>query len=300
MSTDSYAELAARFDALTEARAEHQRLTSPRGGLAPQLREAHEEVDRLRAAWDKEARDVRRLEGASPTRAWAAMRGGLQDRLGRERAEEEAAAYGLRRAEEHLAQLEREDASLVASLRRLGDVEEGYEVVLAQVRRRAEEPDAGVLRDRADEAGRQLENIRWRRELDEALEAGHAAHHALEAAWEQLGKAQNWSTYDTFFDGGMLASMMKHDRLDTATELLDRAAEAMQRLSRELADVDLPGLGAPIVDQLSRGLDIWFDNFFTDVMVGQRIKVAREDVGRALAKVEETIATLEGLRAKLG
>ena len=297
----TYTDIADRFDSMTAARAELQRLTARRHNLAPQLREARGEVERLRAAWQKEAKDVTRLEGrTSPTRVWAAVRGGLDEQLTRERAEEEAAAFQLQRAEEQLARLGQEDEALRTSLEALGDVDAGYEEVLAEVRRLADEPDASLLRDRAVEAGRQLEDLRWRRELDEAIEAGGQAEAALRGARKKLGDAGAWSAYDTFAGGGMLSSMLKHDRLDKATSLLDEAAAAIQKFSRELADVELPGVDVPLVDELSRGLDIWFDNFVTDIMVSQRINQATGEVDRAIAAVGETLATLRKLRSDLG
>lgn len=300
-SGDRYGQLADRFDTMTAARAERQRLTARRANLAPQLREAREEAERLQRELDKEAGDVRRLErSASPTRVWAAMRGGLDDRLTRERAEAEAAQFAFERAQETLRRLEDEDAGLAGQVAGLGDLDSGYEETLAEIHRLAQEPDAGALRERSAEAGRQLEDLRWRRELDEALEAGQQTTEALEEAQKQLGTASAWSAYDTFAGGGMLSSMLKHDRLDRATSLLDEAAASMQRFSRELADVELPGLDAPLVDELSRGVDIWFDNFVTDILVGQRIDKARSQVDEALDTVAETMDTLRRLRQDLG
>lgn len=300
MEADTHAQLAQRFDRMTEARAEHQRLTRRRAHLAPQLREAAEEVRRLGDAFDKEAADVHRLEGgASPTRVWAAVRGGLREQIERERAEAETVRFQLARAEEVLGRLREEDSRLEAARARVDEEQVGYEDTLAEVQRRAQDPDAAILRERAADAGRQLEDLRWRRELDEALTAGDEARAALLTAQERLGSAKAWSAYDTFAGGGMLVSMLKHDRLDRATEVLDRAAAALQLFSRELADVELPGLDAPVVDELSRGLDIWFDNFLTDLMVGQRISAASNQVAAAVAAVEDVLRTLRELRARL-
>ena len=62
MTHDRYAALARRFDELTAARAEHQRLASRLAGMEPQLREAEQEVHRLGATLQEERADVRRLE----------------------------------------------------------------------------------------------------------------------------------------------------------------------------------------------------------------------------------------------
>lgn len=301
MTEDRYAALARRFDELTAARAEHQRLASRLAGMEPQLREAAQEVERLSAALGKERADVRRLEagGLSPSRLWASVRGDLAERLTTERSEAQAAEYASARAASHQDTLRREAEGLRARQAALGDVEVGYEEMLTEVHRRAGEPGAVVLRDRAAEAGRRLEDLRWRRELDEALAAGARATDALRHARERLGSADGWSTWDTFAGGGMLSSMLKHDELDRATQHLDDAAEALGRFSRELADVELPGVDAPVVDQLSRGLDIWFDNFVTDYLVGDRIRRARGQVDAALEAVGAAMHRLRELRAGL-
>ena len=134
MGTDAYETIARRFDDMTAARAEQQRLAARRAHLAPQLAEARGEVGRLSSQHHKEAGDVHRLEGgASPTRVWAAVRGGLQDQLAKERAEAETARCNLARAEEVLRRLEREDQQLAAEEARVAGAQEGYEVTLAEV-----------------------------------------------------------------------------------------------------------------------------------------------------------------------
>lgn len=301
MDDDRYAALARRFDELTAARAEHQRLTSRLAALEPQLREADQELERLGSVLEKERADVRRLgTGAlSPSRLWASMRGDLAERLTTEQAEAQAAEYTYARAVAHRDVVVREAAQLRAQREALGDVEAGYEEVLAEVQRRAREPGAVALRDRAAEAGRRLEDIRWRRELDEAIAAGHEAAVALQEARRGLGSADGWSMWD-MAGGGMLSSMLKHDELDKATRHLERASRALERFSRELADVELPGVQAPVVDGLSRGIDIWFDNFVTDLMVGDRIRRATAQVDDALEAVARTMSRLHELRAGLG
>ena len=63
--TSPHAALAERFDQMIAVRAEHERLTARLAALAPQVREADEELDRLGEALGREKADVRRLEDAS-------------------------------------------------------------------------------------------------------------------------------------------------------------------------------------------------------------------------------------------
>ena len=64
--------------------------------------------------------------------------------------------------------------------------------------------------------------------------------------------------------------------------------------SRELADLRLAGLEAVRVDGLTRTLDMWFDNIFTDLAVRDRIRDAHGRVGHALRAVETTLNDLTG------
>lgn len=294
--------LARRFDELSAARAEQQRLTRRLVALDPQLREAGAEVDRLAGQREKEEADVRRLEGGSlsPSRLWASVRGDSATRLDRERAEAQAAVYAHSRAVAQHDELLREERGLRAALDASRAASADYEQVLSEVARLAQGPEGAALRDRAVQAGRALEDLRWRRELDEALLAGEEAHDALTQARARLGSASGYSAWDMFAGGGMLASMLKHGELDKATDHLDGARAALQRFSRELADVELPGVEAPVVDTLSRGLDIWADNFLADALVGERIRRATAQVDEAIAAVAETLATLRQRRAALG
>lgn len=301
MNEDRYAVLARRFDETTAARAEHQRLTSRLAALQPQLREAEQELERLGRELEKERTDVRRLEsrGISPARVWASVRGDLTERLTAEQAEAQAAELAHERARRHRDVVVQEAQRLEAARAALGDVDAGYEAVLVEVRQAAEEPGAVVLRERAAEAGRLLEDVRWRRELDEALAAGSEAYGALQEARKRLDSAEGWSTWDVM-GGGMFSSMLKHDELDKAADLLDTASVALQRFSRELADVELPGIDAPMVDGLSRGLDIWFDNVVTDLFVADRIGKAKRQVTDAIRAVDATMLRLHELRVSLG
>jgi hypothetical protein len=60
------------------------------------------------------------------------------------------------------------------------------------------------------------------REIDEALRAATDAVQALWVATERLGSAGYWSTYETWLGGGVIGSMVKHDR-----DALDARREAL-------------------------------------------------------------------------
>ncbi|MFE5294497.1 hypothetical protein ACFQ8T_20135 [Isoptericola sp. NPDC056618] len=120
---------------------------------------------------------------------------------------------------------------------------------------------------------------------DAAEREVRAVDAGLAAAEVELRGADGWSTYDTFFDGGMLASMVKHDTMDRAAGLLREADGALRHLTVELGDLGEQGVGGVGVDGLTRTLDVWFDTIFTDWSVRNRIAEARDRVAAATRAV---------------
>ncbi|HEY0950145.1 hypothetical protein, partial [Nocardioides sp.] len=133
------------------------------------------------------------------------------------------------------------------------------------------------------------------KEVREAAAAGEHAAAALARAGEVLGSAGNWATYDTFFGGGMLTDMVKYDKMDEAQRLLHDADQALRRLSVELADVGMTTVVQGLsVDGLTRALDVWFDNIFTDWSVKSRITDAARRTDEAARAVHEIRTRLAG------
>jgi hypothetical protein len=253
-----------------------------------------EEVNALAAQSASEQRDVEKLERMSLTRVLVSLRGARDDALERERAEAQAARYRLAEAQARLEALQQELTGTRARLDELASAHGVYAAVLAEKEehlRSSGDPRGAPLLALADERGRLAAE---RRELDEARQAADAALRALGAVQEKLGSASSWSTYDTFFGGGMLSSTIKHHRMDEAAQAAAYADRCISVLRTELADVGGLGLTAPelATDGMVRFVDVWFDNIFTDLAVRNRIQKAKENVnhaGRVVSDVRERL-----------
>jgi hypothetical protein len=87
---------------------------------------------------------------------------------------------------------------------------------------------------------------------------------------------------------------MKHDRIDDAEGYMRAVDAALDRLRHELADVRMEGaaLGGVGVSDLNRTLDVWFDNFFSDMAVQSRLNDADhrlDTIGEALVSVRRAL-----------
>lgn len=253
------------------------------------------ELDALRDRHSDEQRDVDRLEGLSLTRVLVALRGSREDALTRERAEAGAARYRVAEAQARLAALDGELAASEKRLAELTDVPARYAAAIddkERYLRASGGPRAAALIELAQERGRLEAELR---ELAEAAEAAKAARQALASAQWHLDAAGNWSTYDTFFGGGIIASSLKHSRLDDAARAAAQADRCLAALRTELADVGMTAPGAGVaVDGLTRFVDVWFDNIFTDLAVRDHIKRAQANLSDARQRVADVRRQLAG------
>jgi hypothetical protein len=296
-------ELDARIAEATARLRERDRLASRLTDLDGALAEHEGAVSALVAMAAREDHDVARLEGLTLDRVLAALRGSRDDDLARERAEADATAYRLadERARRDLVLRERD--GIRARHRALsaadGDLAAAMAAKEEHLRSVPDDPRSSGLTELATQRG-VLDGEA--REVDEAMAAAAAAGQALRQVEESLGSAGSWSTYDTWFGGGAVSSYVKHDRLDQAQRAASRAEASLAALRRELADVGGAGAVVPSlgIDGLTRFLDIWLDNIFTDLSVASRIKDAKAttaDAQRAVAAVQRS---LQDRRTALG
>lgn len=291
MSDDIEQRLAAAAAALRELELTERRCEE----LRVRIDEMATSLAALRSRHASEQRDVDKLEGLTLTRVLASLRGARDDLLARERAEADAARYRLVEAEKRLDALRWEHAVARARLRQLGTAPSTYAAVLDEKARylaASGDPRGARLLELADERGRLTGELR---EVAEALRAAGAASGALARVRRKLASASDWSTYDTFAGGGAFGSMMKHSRLDEAAEAAAYADRCLALLRTELADVPdlVPRAPEVAVTGMTRFVDIWFDNIFTDLAVRDRIKQTQRNVDRSARLVDELVGRLK-------
>ena len=293
----------AALEQLAQDRTERDGLVAALAATKRREQRARERVAEARRRLATETVEVAELESMSMTRILASLRGSRQGDLDRERAEVQAAEYALADAQGRLAVEQRERESLERRIAAYGDLGTRRDQLMAQ--REAEVRTDPAHADRAarlTELADRVGALRARGvQVEEADAAGREAHAVLQQTAQHLGSAGSWSTYDTFFGGGIVSSMVKHDKLDRAAVLMRQADAALARLGTELADVGLDTVGDIGITSMTRALDIWFDNIFSDWAVRERIAQAGErvqalqrqlhEVGQRLAAMKEDIAT---------
>lgn len=274
-------ELRAAERARERARALEHRLRAARAHCAT----CDEAVRAAQAALGDERADVERLESLSMGRVIAALAGRRESDLARERAEAQAAELVLAEARGRLRDAEEQVAQVRSELQALGDVA-AQERAARELRERALRAVPGETGDRLTQVARASGELESRlREYDEALTAARAAHGALSAAADRLGRASDWASWDTFGGGGLLTDAMKYQRIDEATARLRDADRALVALARELSDVEVSPVARLEVPELTRAMDVWFDNILSDWGVRSRVRDALARVQGLLVQV---------------
>jgi hypothetical protein len=157
------------------------------------------------------------------------------------------------------------------------------------------------LRESHDPRGLRLLTLAAERELlyeelRAVAEAAQAAEAAQDALFEALGgfsRASSLSAVDTFLGGGLVTSLVKQSRMNQAGNAALDAEQCLAALRAKLAalaDVEarpVSAVGPADVETVTRVADVWFDNVFTDYLVGSRIHTAQDNVARAIEMVRE-------------
>lgn len=130
-----------------------------------------------------------------------------------------------------------------------------------------------------------------RTEINEAIAAGEQALNSLYAAREKLDSAKSWSWVD-LFGGGFLTDMIKHNRMEDASQCMENAKYHLKAFQKELSDIHLSlDLRIEVGGFLSFA-DFFFDGLIADYMVQSKIEDARRQVADAIDMISDILCNL--------
>jgi hypothetical protein len=276
-----------RLAAAAQAAREFELCREQHAQLSAREQAAVADLDAARQQYAGKEMDVRKLEHLSLTRVLAALHGARQDALAREKAEADAASYRIAQARQRLDGVQAQLARLAGRQAQLAGAPQAYADALVakeQYLTHSADPRGARLLTLADEHGRLTAELN---ELRRASDDADAAVQALAEVQDRLGTAASWSTFDTYFDHGMVANTIKHDRIDQAAQAAHAADQRLAALRADLADLGGSEPTAPKLE-ISSGFkfaDIFFNNIFTDLTVGQHIRDAQDNVDRSVQQV---------------
>lgn len=114
-------------------------------------------------------------------------------------------------------------------------------------------------------------------EIREAIAACDDVLNNIDRALAELSSASKWSLMD-MFGGEFFSSFMKRSKISKANKNISNLKLSLNRLRKELADVDID-LPLEISNSLSDNFwDVYFDNIFTDLRVRSEIKTKTSEL----------------------
>lgn len=246
----------------------------------------------------REEADVEELQRISLASFVARLQGHYGERLDQEKREAaaakaryDAAAWAQKDLEDRLQEATREQEGL-------WNAEAAYRELLA-------EKENYLLSVHAEAAPRLLELsgslsaiCRQLREVEEAIAAGEDARTQLNKMLESLHTAADWGVLDVV-GGGFLATLAKHDHLETAQQEADQVRQALSRFCTELADVSEIQVPNLQLDDFAVFADYFFDGLFSDLYVQSQIDDAQKNTERTLSQIEDVLNRLEQERIRL-
>ena len=280
------------IDALTAAQARRKQLDAQIEELHRQRGERQAKVDETAQSFRKEQDDVDKLEKGGVHAFLLTLIGHKEERLDKERREALAAKLQYDQARSDLEYLENKLNGLIRERDGLRDAPEQLEALWTE---KAElvKTMGGQTGARLVELDRQLSDVtHQQKELEEALSAGENAKRLLGQVQDDLDSARSWGTWD-MLGGGLIATMAKHDRLDSAQSSIRAAQRALSDFRTELADVSQLQVPSIQIGEFATFADYFFDGIFSDWYVQSSIKKAQEGVSEVHMKLTAALRDLE-------
>jgi len=286
-------ELNEQLAAVIEKRRERQKLLKKLSAVEGELVQEQTQRTVLHQALEREGADIGALEGLSLTALFHTILGDRDRQLERERQEYLAAKLKFDACEETLRTLTGEKAALQLEIAAFGDVDREYRALL-------EEKEQTMLREGLADALQlaELDETLAKakseaKELREAVNVGVAALDALEDVRKALSGAQGWGAWD-LLGGGLLATAIKHGRINQAKKAAHRAQQALRHFQWELADLPRHYHRSIDIDigSFAGFADYFFDGLIVDWVVQSRIVQSLAHVNEVRKRVLEATGHL--------
>lgn len=252
------------------------------------LNEENVRCSTLKEILAKEKADVTKLEGVSLTALFCTVLGTIDERLEKERQEFLAAQLKHEEAVNALVDAQQEVQRVQNELTPFAEVDAEYDEILKEketLLSEAGDSRAEMLLGFSEKLA-DLESDK--KELHEAIQAGQSALKYLQSVSSELSSAANWGTFD-LLGGGMLSTMAKHSKIDSARKSAQRAQRQLRRFQEELADADQRLQLSLDIGCFSKFADFFFDGLIADWVVQSKIKQASSACSRTTSQVSSAV-----------
>ena len=252
------------------------------------LEEKNGQLESFLQIMKKEKRDVDQLEGLSISTILSKITGSYDDKLSKESEEYLLAKIRYDEMNTSLLNLKKEIERQHSEIQAL---EQSQEELKAHIL--VSYPEGAVLSEKIELKKKELFSVR--KEIVEAIKAVEAVTALTLEAENKLSSAKSWSTYDTFFGGGIIGDLVKYSKLDEANQHIAEINSAAELMQKELQDVDLAIENKmEHIGGSERFFDIAFDNIFSDWSIRGKITSNLDHIRTFLSELQTISEQLRG------
>jgi len=240
----------------------------------------------------KEGADVEKLEGLSLAGLFHAVLGDKQTQLEKERQEYLTAKLKHDECKYSISALERDIKDLKARIAGLGNIDSQFRAIVErkeQLISHGNDRNATKLIEFSEAIADVQSDIR---ELKEAIEAGKAVLAGLDGVVGFLKSARNWGTFD-MLGGGLIATAVKHSKIDQARESVHHVQQLLRIFQRELADIDSRTDIDLDISSFLTFADYFFDGLIVDWVVQSKIGRSLDSAVQAAERVHGIVQQLQ-------
>ena len=276
---------------LKESTEEKTRIEKLLNRTQKELTQEQNKLIQLNKKQQKEFEDVKRLEEGGIAGLFHEILGTNEKKLDKERQEYLAAKLKYENCQKQIDKLKQEIERLSRELQQCGNPEKDYKALLSAKEQQLKAANDGTLLKYEKQLGHYYSQ---KKEVNEAIHAGEMAIKGLKLALESLRKAQNWGTFD-MVGGRLLATAVKHSKMDDAKALIHDVQYWLQKFNRELKDVRVGQTGTMDLqlDSLTTFADYFFDNLITDWVVQSKINRSYNGCEDVLNQVTQIVNQLQ-------
>ena len=278
---------------LIQQRNERDVLKRQVAATTAELKKQQQEQARLASQWEKEQADVNRLNRLS----WASVFYDLIDqkeqRLTKEEAEAQQARLRYDAVTASVAALHQQQQNQQSRLTTYDGIDSAYHQLIDEKQAAMKTSTDAAYEPYKQQIAAVTVSNRQVQELQEAHTAGLAALDEVMVLNGLLNQARNLGAWDAL-GGSTFSSIMKYNKLDEVKEQSNQVSYRLQQFRAEYADLNRQFMADWQFDQgVTRFVDIFFDNIFTDWSVQARIRNAHETAQELERQLVSAVTTLK-------
>ncbi|XZJ87629.1 hypothetical protein ACSXCD_02565 [Clostridium perfringens] len=268
--------------------------------LENELNSKEKELGELEKSLNKELKDVQKLKSLSFSNLISNILRNKDEKLEKEEREYLEAKLKYDNFKFKVEKLRYDVEENKNRLGQLINIEGKYKDLISEKRELVKKFNLNI-RDEIIEIENEIKDLLSNKtEISEALREANNCLMISEETLKSLRRAKNWGIYD-IVGGGMISSAIKHNRIDDAKTYMERLSYSVDRLNKELGDVDTSIFNEGLnISGFSYTFDIFFDNIFSDFSVQGEINDSLYKIEDFRNKVLNLIRKLEEKENSVG